>query len=489
MDSRQKRTIGLVVLAVVVIAGAGLLLKLFGGDGPTLGTRRSEATTTRTPASEPGTTTSSPATVTQTTEPQASVTVPDASETPSEPADADDGHDYTAIDFEVVDNSGVTHRLSDYKGRLIVLNFWASWCPPCKAEMPMLNSWYEEIRDRDDIVFLAVDLTDGQRETREKADAYIQGEGFSFPYYYDEPGEGKVTAGELYFVQSIPTTWIITSDFQLFYQHRGMINRQQLDQLLDNAYDYQDKLPQGRGCRPMMVLMVFLEGILAFISPCILPMLPVYVIYLAGDETAGRRRRVINTLGFISGFTLIYIALGATATSIGRFLFRNQLLVMRISGIIMILLGLYYLGLFDRLRLALSRRDGAGMREQGPSMTERMMEAHAARGGGGFLRSLLFGLAFAVTWSACATAWVGHALSLAATQATVWHGIGLLFAFSMGLGVPFMLTALLYESMRSGLGFIRRHMGRIRLASGLFMIVIGLLMFFNVLGRYMSLFN
>ncbi|MDI9471116.1 MAG: cytochrome c biogenesis CcdA family protein [Bacillota bacterium] len=234
----------------------------------------------------------------------------------------------------------------------------------------------------------------------------------------------------------------------------------------------------------MPVLMVFLEGVLAFLSPCILPMLPVYLVYLAGDEAAGRRRRVINTLGFITGFTLIYIALGATATSIGRALFRNQDLLRRISGVIMLVLGLHYLGLFDRLLAWLRSRFVKG---EASSLGERMLNQHSQ--GRGFLRSLLFGLAFTVTWTPCLTAWVGAAMTMAANSATVWQGIGLLFAFSMGLGIPFMLTALLYESMATGLAFIKRHMQRIRLFSGLLLILIGILMLTNLIGRYMSFFS
>ncbi|MDI9498952.1 MAG: cytochrome c biogenesis CcdA family protein [Bacillota bacterium] len=234
----------------------------------------------------------------------------------------------------------------------------------------------------------------------------------------------------------------------------------------------------------MPVLMVFLEGVLAFLSPCILPMLPVYLVYLAGDEAAGRQRRVINTLGFIIGFTLIYVALGATATSIGRALFRNQDLLRRVSGVIMLVLGLHYLGLFDRLHVWLRSRFIKG---DAASPGERMLNQHSQ--GRGFLRSLLFGLAFTVTWTPCLTAWVGAAMTMAANSATVWQGIGLLFAFSMGLGIPFMLTALLYESMATGFAFIKRHMQHIRLFSGLLLILIGILMLTNLIGRYMSFFS
>lgn len=233
----------------------------------------------------------------------------------------------------------------------------------------------------------------------------------------------------------------------------------------------------------MPVLMVFLEGVLAFLSPCILPMLPVYLVYLAGDEAAGRQRRVINTLGFIIGFTLIYVALGATATSLGRALFRNQEHLRRLSGVIMVVLGLHYLGVFDRLLAWLASHFVQGA---AASPGEHLLQQGQGRG---FLRSLLFGLAFTVTWTPCLTAWVGAAMTMAANSATVWQGIGLLFAFSMGLGIPFMLTALLYESLATGFAVIRRHLRQIRLFSGLLLILIGILLLTNLIGRYMSFFS
>lgn len=237
----------------------------------------------------------------------------------------------------------------------------------------------------------------------------------------------------------------------------------------------------------MDVLLVFLEGILAFVSPCILPMLPVYLVYLAGGQSeANPRRRLTNTLGFVLGFSLIYVALGATATTVGRFLFTNKLLLQRLSGLILIVLGIYYIDIIrvpERWQIWKRIRKPAGGSTDRPDRTSGL--THEMN----FGKSLLFGVAFTFTWTPCLTTWVGAALALAANSATVWHGIGLLFVFSLGLGLPFILTAMLYDRLQSGLTWIKRHYRQIRVVSGALLIITGLLMLTGVIDRYMALFG
>ncbi|MDI9471115.1 MAG: TlpA disulfide reductase family protein [Bacillota bacterium] len=222
---------------IAIFALAALLLKLLGGnadpssDSGPLVTRRPDTTvTTAAPSTTLDSVTVAPPETTKTNDAA-------GSETAGAKTEASDS-EYQAPDFTLSNNLGETHSLSEFRGRIIVLNFWASWCPPCRAEMPMLDAWYKEIKDRDDIVFIAVDLTDGGRETRDAADRFIAGEGYSFPYYYDERQAGTPSAAELYYVQSIPTTWIIAPDFNLFYQHRGILTRDQLDHFLESVKSY-----------------------------------------------------------------------------------------------------------------------------------------------------------------------------------------------------------------------------------------------------------
>ncbi|KNZ42615.1 TlpA family protein disulfide reductase [Acetobacterium bakii] len=124
----------------------------------------------------------------------------------------------SAPDFTVVDETGNPVKLSDFSGKPIVLNFWASWCPPCKSEMPHFNSVYGD--NKDAVVFLMLDLVDGQRETTEKGLAYVKDQGFDFPVYFDTEQE----AARAYAVTSIPTTFFIDANGNIITSYRGAID-------------------------------------------------------------------------------------------------------------------------------------------------------------------------------------------------------------------------------------------------------------------------
>jgi len=121
-------------------------------------------------------------------------------------------------DFTAYDMQGNKVKLSDYLGKPIVLNFWASWCPPCKGEMPTYNKVYEEVKES--VVFMMVDLVDGQRETQAKGQKYIEDQGFSFPVYFDNDQQ----AAKAYGITAIPTTIFIDSQGRIIDSHQGAIN-------------------------------------------------------------------------------------------------------------------------------------------------------------------------------------------------------------------------------------------------------------------------
>jgi len=188
---------------------------------------------------------------------------------------------------------------------------------------------------------------------------------------------------------------------------------------------------------PSLFGLIFVEGLLAFLSPCILPMIPIYLLYLGGEEAAGERagvRLFLNTLGFIAGFTVVFVALGATASALGRLIAGNRLLLQRLGGLVIILIGLNYLGV---IRIGLLNR-GRTLRADTSNLR--------------FWSSLLFGAAFSLGWTPCLGAFLGTALILASNLNTLFQGMALLFTFSLGLGVPFLLTALLWGKLQKPLG-------------------------------------
>ncbi len=220
----------------------------------------------------------------------------------------------------------------------------------------------------------------------------------------------------------------------------------------------------------MQYLISFLEGIITFISPCLLPMIPVYASYFAGGGERSRRKTLLGALGFVLGFTAVFVALGALAGTLGGLVRRYQTVVNIVSGSIVVLFGLNFLGV---LRLNIFR----GGRK-----------AFASENGG-FFPSVLFGIVFSVGWTPCVGAFLGSALLLVAQQGRVLEGMLMLLAYSLGLGIPFVIGAVLIDRLKSAFDFIKRHYRVINIISGSFLILIGVLMATGLFGRWIALLS
>lgn len=211
----------------------------------------------------------------------------------------------------------------------------------------------------------------------------------------------------------------------------------------------------------------FLEGIITFISPCLLPMLPIYVSYFAGGGERTTKKTLLSALGFVVGFTVVFVAMGALAGTVGSFLHSHQTAVNIVSGLIVIFFGLNFLGVF---RLNLFHGSGGQVR------TEKM----------GFFSALLFGMIFSVGWTPCVGAFLGSALMLASQQGHVLEGMSLLLVYSMGLGIPFILSAVLIDKLKTTFDWIKQHYNIINKISGILLILVGVLMATGTMGRLLS---
>ncbi len=220
----------------------------------------------------------------------------------------------------------------------------------------------------------------------------------------------------------------------------------------------------------MQYLISFLEGIITFISPCLLPMLPIYISYFAGGGERTTGKTLKNASGFVLGFTLVFVALGALAGTLGSFLTRYQTWVNIIGGGIVILFGLNYMGIL-KLNLFRSSRGSLASREMG------------------FFSATVFGMVFSVGWTPCVGAFLGSALMLASQQGHVLEGMGMLLAYSAGLGVPFMISALLIDQLKSAFNWIKGHYSIVNLVSGAMLIFVGVLMATGTLGRILSMLS
>lgn len=206
----------------------------------------------------------------------------------------------------------------------------------------------------------------------------------------------------------------------------------------------------------------FAAGLLSFLSPCVLPLIPSYITFVTGlsleDVSRARRIALVHSLLFVTGFTLIFLALGATATTIGRLLGYNREWVGRIGGVIVIVLGLYLLGVFNFSALTRERR------------------LHVANKPLGYLGTVFVGMAFAAGWTPCIGPILGAVLTYTASSADLNRGLLLLFVYSLGLAVPFVLAALMIEHfMRLFIKYRRVMLWTSRIA-GVLLICVGIMM-------------
>lgn len=233
--------------------------------------------------------------------------------------------------------------------------------------------------------------------------------------------------------------------------------------------------------RDISILTSFIAGVASFLSPCVLPLVPGYISFIAGTavekliEKEGDRRKnpliFFNAFFFVLGFTMIFVLFGASATSIGQILKGNSFILSKIASIIIIIFGLHLTGLF---RISFLYREKRLSIEKKPP---------------GLLGSFLVGMAFAFGWTPCIGPILGSILLFASTRKTLLEGIYLLFFYSMGLGIPFLLSAAGIDLFFRTFSRIKGYVRWIEMGSGILLIVMGILMLTNslsVIASYLS---
>lgn len=217
-------------------------------------------------------------------------------------------------------------------------------------------------------------------------------------------------------------------------------------------------------------LILFFEGILTFISPCILPLLPVYIAYFLGDhEGAAQSKKydaLFRVLSFILGFSLIFVAMGIFANFFAQNIIRHQKVIQVVTGLIVILAGCNILGLFDRMKAKIGF-----FNQFKPTMK---ISIHSNR-----LSLVFFGAVFALGWTPCMSAYLGTALAMAAQSSEPLKGGLLLFIYALGLGVPFILSTFLLQNFKQVFTWIKTHFDIINRVSGILMILVGIAMLFG----------
>ena len=220
----------------------------------------------------------------------------------------------------------------------------------------------------------------------------------------------------------------------------------------------------------MQYIISFLEGIITFISPCLLPMLPVYISYFGGGGERNIKTTLKNSIAFVIGFTVVFIMLGAFAGTVGSFFKNHQTVINIISGLLVIFFGLNFLGII-KLNIFKGSKNNIS--------TDNL----------GFFSALIFGFIFSLGWTPCVGAFLGSALMLASQQGHMLTGMIMLLCYSLGLGIPFILSAVLIDKLKSTFDFIKKHYGIINKVCGILLIIIGIFMATGMFGKLLTLLS
>ncbi len=221
--------------------------------------------------------------------------------------------------------------------------------------------------------------------------------------------------------------------------------------------------------------LAFSAGLLSFLSPCVLPLIPSYLTFVTGvgfDELQhSRRAALVHALLFVLGFTLIFLALGASATVLGRLLIAYRVWITRVGGALVVLFGLYLLG---AVRL---------------TAFDRERRVHLANKPLGYLGSVIVGIAFGAGWTPCLGPILGAILTYTAAEADLSRGLPLLLAYSLGLAIPFLVAAVAVERFLETVTRMRPHLARVSQVSGALLVIVGVMMmldYFTVMATYLQ---
>lgn len=225
------------------------------------------------------------------------------------------------------------------------------------------------------------------------------------------------------------------------------------------------------------LFLAFSAGLISFLSPCVLPLVPAYVSYMTGESVQSNNKTtdkfyiLYKSLGFVIGFSIVFVIMGASITSLGKLFIKNQMIFKRIAGILIIIFGLHTSGI---LKIKFFSKE------------MKFMNLGNSKGAFG---SVLMGMAFAAGWTPCVGPILSSILVYATSMDTIGRGILLLILYSLGLAVPFVLTALAVDKLSSKLPKVTKHLKVVSIISGILLIILGVLIFTNKVGLLSNYFN
>ncbi|MGB3306585.1 MAG: cytochrome c biogenesis protein CcdA [Thermomicrobiales bacterium] len=399
-------------------------------------------------------------------------------------AAAKDAPDYGA---DYLDGAG-SFTLDQFKGDVVLLNVWATWCEPCKREMPELNAISKEFEDQGlRVIGVSID--------RMQSDDALKQFAANHNASYTLAKDPKDRFSTVFKTSGVPVTLLIDRSGNIAYQWQGELDEGSAENRQLIAAALASSGPVASSDLPKVAAIGFIAafgaGLLSVLSPCVFPLIPTYAAYITGisvdemlaqkEESERKRTRRItlrNGLIFVAGFSLVFIAMGASASAIGGLLHDYRVWIARIGGILLLVMGAHMLGLLripvlDRIIRPQIGGNGGGGRSANP------------------LGTLAVGMAFGAGWTPCIGPALASILTLAAATASMGQGIALLTVYSLGLAVPFLLGTVLIDRFMRRRAEFGPWLPRLERISAVLILAIGILMLtglFDQLATYTSRF-
>ena len=375
-----------------------------------------------------------------------------------------------APDYHSVTLDGASVSISDYRGKVILVNLWATWCEPCRDEMPALGE-LDNMFSESDFEIIGVSIDDPGHEP--EISQIMTEDNLTYSIWLDP----KNTFQFMFKTIGVPESFLIDADGKIIHQWKGAF-----DPISDDTINLVESTIHGtnyQSSEPTILTnglvagfaIAFSAGVLSFLSPCVLPLIPVYASLITGmsakelsQETSQvtrsklRLTATVKGIMFVIGFSIIFMLLGTTVSFMGNLFFDATQWIERIGGVVLIILGLHMVGLFKIPRL------------------EKQMRFDMSKRNSGKFGPLVVGMAFGAGWTPCIGPILAGILTIAASSSSVVTGASLLGVYSLGLAIPFLVSAIAIDRFLVFFTKIKSKMLWIEKISGILFVIFGIVL-------------
>ncbi|MDC3254456.1 redoxin domain-containing protein [Nitrosopumilus sp.] len=375
-----------------------------------------------------------------------------------------------APDYKAIALDGTPVSISDYQGKVILVNLWATWCEPCREEMPALGELHRMFPHSDfEIIGVSIDDPGFEQVIVQT----MAEDNLAYPVWLDPENRFQFAFRTI----GVPESFLIDADGQIIHQWKGAF-----DPVSDDTINLVEATIKGtsyQSSEPTILtdglvagfVIAFSAGVLSFLSPCVLPLIPVYASLITGlsakelsqntsQVTRSKLRLTATVKGimFVIGFSIVFMLLGTTVSFMGNLFFDATQWIERIGGVVLIILGLHMIGVFKIPRL------------------EKQIRFDMAKRNSGKFGPLVVGMAFGAGWTPCIGPILAGILTIAASSSSIVTGASLLGVYSLGLAIPFLVSAIAIDRFLVFFTKIKSKMLWIEKISGILFIIFGIVL-------------